>query len=212
MNKSTEDEAKILGKEKGRKVAPEGTDSIHRSNWMPKSHNGKSSVPYILHPKTIGHGENMAVREIWESGNYQGRDFATFSPKEAPSKYKLAQALACGLKATNATYSQHWQGMYLDWSMNQECRKIFETFQETPGGERFVNNAFATVVLVNTGYTGGFMDLMKNRRGPIPPSMGSLEHIDMGTFTWNLKAAAGAALGGQIGVNVIRRSLARDPL
>jgi hypothetical protein len=163
-----------------------------------------------LCPRTITHRQKAQIRKIWASSRYQGRDFSLFKVQEVPSKYKLSQVLACGLKAACATYSQHWQGMYFDWTFNEECGKAISMFGVMQGEERFVRNAFATVVLINTGYGGGFMEMLRLRRRPIPPSMKSLEQIDMGTFEHNLKCAVGAVLGGHIGVNAIRQSLARD--
>ena len=72
-----------------------------------------------------------------------------------------------------------------------------------------MKNAFATVVLFNTGYAGVFMDMLKLRRRLLPPSMESLENLDMGTFEHNLRSSVGAVLGGEYGVIVIRCSLAK---
>lgn len=200
----------VLGKAKGRRIACEGSPLVHRSEWFPACHPGKNEIPYILYPVSITREENRYIRHIWQSGDYSGKDFAPFMITEVPNKYKLGQILACGLKAACATYSQHWQGMYFDWTFNSQCKDAFLKLGEIRGNESFSENAFATVVLVNTGYRGVFMDLLELRRRPIPPSIISLEHIDMGTFEQNLKSAAGAVLGGRIGVNIIRRSLARE--
>jgi len=202
--------ADVLGKSKGRKVAPKGSSKVHRSQWMPDRHPGTCEVPYILYPTSVKLFENMEIRKIWDSNGYSGREFSPFEVSDVPNKFRLAQILACGLKATCATYSQHWKGMYFDWTFNEECQKAISKFNVIAKNERFVKNAFATVVLINTGYTGGFMDILKLRGRPIVPSMNSLENIDMGTFEHNLKSAVGAVLGGNIGVNVIKQSLAKD--
>ncbi len=203
------EKARVLGKPRGRKIAPEGSLEVHRSQWMPDRHPGTCEIPYILYPTSIKLFDNVKIREIWDSSDYQGKDFSPFEVTDVPNKYRLAQALACGLKAANATYSQHWKGMYFDWTFNEECQKAISKFRVMVNGERFVENAFATVVLINTGYTGGFMDILRLRHRPVLPSMKSLENIDMGTFEHNLKSAVGAVLGGHIGVNVIKLSLAK---
>jgi hypothetical protein len=200
----------IIGKVQGRKIAPEGTEDVHRSQWFPAEHPGTCEVPYILYPRSIATKENILIRKIWMSSHYLGNDFIPFEIAAVPNKYRLAQVLACGLKASNATYSQHWQGMYFDWTFNELIRKSLGKFNEMTHGERFVENAFATVVLLNTGYGGAFMDMLRLRRKPIPPSLLSLEQIDMGTFEHNMKCAVGAVLGGHIGVNVIRHSLSKE--
>ncbi len=200
----------VLGKSNGRKVAPEGSSEVHRSQWIAAAHPGKNEIPYLLNPVSVTKEENSYIRYIWRSSEYSGKNFAPFEITEVPNKYKLGQILACGIKAACATYSQHWQGMYFDWSYNSECKKAISKLKVLSEGESFSENAFATVVLINTGYRGVFMDLMSLRRRPIPPSIYSLEHIDMGTFEHNLKSAVGAVLGGHIGVNVIRRSLAKQ--
>lgn len=199
----------ILGKQKGRRIAAENTEEIHLSQWFPESHPGTCQIPYIVHPRSLSLPENYQIRRIWNSGSYQGRDFAPFDIKGIPGKFELAQLIVCGLKASVATYSQHWQGMYIDWTFNQEVKDALEQFGVMGGGERFVKNAFATVVIINTGYRGQFKDLMRFRRRPLPPSMESLEHIDMGTFIQNLNSAVGAVLGGEFGFNVIRESLSK---
>jgi hypothetical protein len=204
------DTSVIIGKEKGRQLAFEGTPGVHVSQWLPQSHPGNNEVPYILYPRSIKFWENIIIRKIWESSDYNGKHFVPFDISDVPSKYRLGQVLACGIKATCATYSQHWQGMYFDWTFNNQCREAFSQFKELKADERFVENAFATVVIMNTGYGGAFDDLLKLRRKPLPPSLSSLEHIDMGTFEHNLKCAVGSALGGNIGVNVIRQSLAKN--
>ncbi|MFY9399624.1 MAG: hypothetical protein WAR22_14800 [Desulfomonilia bacterium] len=197
----------VLGNELGRRIGPEGCPDVHHSQWFPKRHPSTCEIPYLLFPRSITERENHAIREIWSSSRYTGKDFAPFDVSEVPNKYRLGQVLACGLKASCATYSQHWQGMYFDWTFNSECREAFERMNVHKAGERFSENAFATVVLVNTGYRGVFMDVLSLRRKPIPPSIYSLENLDMGTFEHNLKAAVGAVLGGSIGVNVIKYSL-----
>lgn len=197
----------VLGNELGRKIGPEGIPDVHRSQWFPESHPRTCEIPYLLFPTSISEHQNRAIREIWDSSLYNGKDFAPFDIREVPNKFRLGQVLACGLKATCATYSQHWQGMYFDWTFNSECREAFARMNVHKAGERFSENAFATVVLVNTGYQGVFMDVLSLRRKPIPPSIYSLENLDMGTFEHNIKAAAGAVLGGAIGVNVIKYSL-----
>lgn len=204
------DTSVIIGKEKGRLVAREGTAGIHVSQWVPKLHPGNNEVPYILYPRSVKFSENIKIRKIWESSDCNGKHFVPFDVSDVPGKYKLGQVLACGIKATCATYSQHWQGMYFDWTFNNQCREAVSQFKEFNANERFVENAFATVVIMNTGYGGAFDDLLRLRRRPLPPSLSSLEHIDMGTFEHNLKCAVGAVLGGNIGVNVIRQSLAGD--
>ena len=198
-----------MGNEKGRIVAPEGTNSVHQSQWYPEKHPGRSQVPFLLHPRSISLVNNIQIRNIWQSSDYQGHDFTPFEISHIPNKSKLAQVLACGLKASVATYSQHWQGMYFDWSLNGDIEEAFSRLKVKAAGERLVRNAFATVVLFNTGYGGMFMDLLRSRRKPLPPSMESLENIDMGTFEHNLKSAVGAVLGGHVGVNIIRQSLSR---
>ena len=200
----------IMGKVRGRKIAPEGTEDVHRSQWVPDEHPGTCEVPYILYPRSIATKENILIRKIWMSSHYSGKDFIPFEITSVPNKYRLAQVLACGLKASNATYSQHWQGMYFDWTFNELIRKALGRFTVLSRGERFIDNAFATVVLLNTGYGGAFMDMLRLRRRPIPPSLLSLEQIDMGTFEHNMKCAVGAVLGGHIGVNVIRHSLSKE--
>lgn len=200
----------ILGKSKGRKVAVEGSSKVHRSQWMPDRHPGTCEVPYILHPTSVKLFENMEIRRIWDSSDYSGKDFSPFEVTDVPNKFRLAQVLACGLKAACATYSQHWEGMYFDWTFNDKCQTAISKFGVMANNERFVKNAFATVVLISTGYSGGFMDILRLRHKPIVPSMNSLENIDMGTFEHNLKSAIGAVLGGHIGVNVIKQSLAKS--
>ncbi len=200
----------IIGKVRGRKIAPEGTADVHRSQWVPAEHPGTCEVPYILYPRSIATKENILIRKIWMSSHYSGKDFIPFEITAVPNKYRLAQVLACGLKASNATYSQHWQGMYFDWTFNELIKKALGKFNELSHGEGFIENAFATVVLLNTGYGGAFMDMLRLRRRPIPPSLLSLEQIDMGTFEHNMKCAVGAVLGGTIGVNVIRHSLSKE--
>jgi len=197
----------VLGNEKGRKIGPEGSPDVHRSQWYPLSHPRTSEIPYLLYPTRITKEQNDAIRKIWDSGLYGGKDFAPFDIREVPNKYRLGQVLSCGLKATCATYSQHWQGMYFDWTFNSECREAFSRMNVKKAGERFSENAFATVVMINTGYKGVFMDILSLRRKPIPPSVYSLENLDMGTFEQNIKSAVGAVLGGGIGVNVIKYSL-----
>lgn len=209
MSVRHEKDSPLLGKERGRKIGPEGTADVHRSQWYPEEHPGTCEVPYILFPRSITTQENILIRKIWKSSHYSGRDFIPFDITDVPNKYQLAQVLACGLKASNATYSQHWQGMYFDWTFNEEMRRILN-LMEMERGERFVDNAFATVVLINTGYGGAFMEMLRLRRRLIPPSLLSLEQIDMGTFEHNIKCAVGAVLGGNIGVNVIRHSLSRN--
>ena len=164
----------------------------------------------MLYPRSVNYSENIKIRKIWGSSDYNGKQFFPFDISDVPSKYKLGQVLACGIKATCATYSQHWQGMYFDWTFNKQCKEAVSQFKEFKANEKFLDNAFATVVIMNTGYKGAFDDLLRLRRKPIPPSLSSLEHIDMGTFEHNLKCAVGAVLGGNIGVNVIRQSLAGD--
>ena len=209
MNENKENTV-VLGKENGRKLGFEGNSEVHRSQWMPASHPGTNEIPYLLYPTSISVEENSYIRYIWRSSDYSGKNFAPFELAEVPNKYKLGQILACGIKATCATYSQHWQGMYFDWTFNSQCKEAISKLKVLSADETFSENAFATVVLINTGYQGVFMDLLTLRRRPIPPSIYSLEHIDMGTFENNLKSAVGAVLGGHIGVNVIRRSLAKD--
>ncbi|MBN1637073.1 MAG: hypothetical protein JW920_11190 [Deltaproteobacteria bacterium] len=210
MKKTESDINNILGKKNGRKIAPEGTADIHKTQWMPETHPGTSEVPYLFYPRSITRLQNIWIRKIWAASEYPGKDFAPFEINDVPSKYKLGQVLACGIKAACATYSQHWQGMYFDWTFNSQCEKAIAKLKVMKNNERLVKNAFATVVLVNTGYDGMFMDMLRLRRGPIPPSMHSLEQVDMGTFEHNLKCAVGAALGGHIGVNVIRHSLSKE--
>ncbi|TAL38996.1 MAG: hypothetical protein EPN93_02660 [Spirochaetes bacterium] len=200
----------IWGKEKGRKIAIRGTDVVHPSQWVSGEHPGTCQVPYILNPRSLSHHENLAIRRIWRSSDYSGKNFSLFNITDVPSKYKLAQVLACGLKATNATYSQHWEGLYFDWTFNERMKAIVNEFKLFRQGERFVDNAFATIVLLNTGYSGPFMQMLNLRRKPMPPSMLTLEQIDMGTFEHNIRAAIGGVLGGAIGANVIRHSLARE--
>jgi len=200
----------ILGKGKGRRIAPHGTHGVHPSQWYPAAHPGRSQVPYLLNPISISRLTNAQIRTIWHSSDYQGHDFSPFDISLIPNKFRLAQVLACGLKASVATYSQHWQGMYCDWTFNAHVAKALSLFGDMAGGERFVKNAFATVMLFNTGYGGVFMDMLRNRRRRLPPSMESLENLDMGTFENNLRSAIGAVLGGEYGVNVIRRSLAKE--
>ncbi len=200
----------ILGKPKGRIVSPEGTEGIHRSQWYPEKHPGNCQIPFILYPLNITEEENRAIREIWGSGQYNGREFTSFEITDIPSKYSLAQVISCGLKAANATYSQHWQGMYFDWTFNKDIFEIIGSFNRMVKNEKLVENAFATVILINTGYRGAFVDMLKLRRKPIPPSLLSLEQIDMGTFESNIKSAIGGVLGGHIGVNVIKHSLSTD--
>ena len=200
----------ILGNAKGRRIGPQGTESVHPSQWYPAAHPGRSQVPYLLRPISISRLTNAQIHKIWRSSDYQGHDFSPFDVSLIPNKYRLAQVLACGLKASVATYSQHWQGMYCDWTFNAHIAKALSLCGSMEGGERFVKNAFATVMLFNTGYGGVFMDMLKNRRRRLPPSMESLENLDMGTFENNLRSAIGAVLGGQYGVNVIRRSLAKN--
>ena len=115
----------VLGNEKGRKIGPEGSPDVHRSQWYPLSHPRTSEIPYLLYPTRITQEQNDAIRKIWDSGLYGGKDFAPFDIREVPNKYRLGQVLSCGLKATCATYSQHWQGMYFDWTFNSECREAF---------------------------------------------------------------------------------------
>ena len=43
----------IMGNSKGRVIAPEGTEEVHRSQWYPEKHPGRSQVPYLLHPKSV---------------------------------------------------------------------------------------------------------------------------------------------------------------
>ncbi|MFY9112174.1 MAG: hypothetical protein WAP34_09565 [Desulfomonilia bacterium] len=200
----------IMGNSKGRVIAPEGTEEVHRSQWYPEKHPGRSQVPYLLHPKSVSLMTNGLIRKIWRSSDYQGRDFAPFEITQVPNKYRLAQVLACGLKAAVATYSQHWQGMYFDWSLNSQIEEACSKMDTFTASERYVKNAFATVVLFNTGYKGVFMDMLRYRRRPVPPSMESLENIDMGTFECNLKSAIGAVLGGHVGVNVIKHTLSQE--
>ncbi len=199
-----------LGKSNGRKIGVEGCPEVHRSQWFPQSHPGTSEVPYLLYPTNITPEQNLAIRKVWSSGHYSGKDFAPFDVSEVPNKYKLGQVLACGLKATCATYSQHWQGMYFDWTFNSTCRDAFDGMSVKMADERFSENAFATVILINTGYKGVFMDILSLRRKPIPPSIYSLENLDMGTFEQNIKSAVCAVLGGGIGVNVIKYSLSNE--
>ncbi len=206
----TESHEDVLGREYGRRIAPEGTEGVHRSQMFPGKHPGTCQVPFMLYPRNLSTGENAAIRTIWKSSNYFGRDFMPFEITSVPSKYLLAQVLACGLKAANATYSQHWEGMYFDWTLNEKVKKIINGFPVMPREERFVNNAFATVVLLNTGYGGHFMEMLKLRRRPIPPSMQSLEQIDMGTFEHNIRAAVGAVLGGEFGVNAVKHAFSKD--
>jgi hypothetical protein len=206
----TFEKSKVLGNEKGRRIGVEGTADVHRSQWVPREHPGTCQVPFLLYPLSVSHRENMVIRRIWKSSHYYGQDFTPFEITDVPDKHRLAQVLACGLKATNATYSQHWEGMYFDWTFNGNMREIIDEFSEMSGEERFVDNAFATVVLMNTGYGGPFMDMLRFRRMPIPPSMLSLEQIDMGTFEHNIKAAIGSVLGGAVGVNIIRHSLGAE--
>jgi len=197
----------IWGKRDGRKIAAEGSSEVHRSQWYPGCHPGRSQVPYLLYPRSISNLTNALIRGVWQSGDYQGRDFIPFELTSVPNKFKLAQVLACGLKATVATYSQHWQGMYFDWTFNNRIEDAFSKLEVNASGERFVKNAFATVVLFNTGYAGVFMDMLRLRRKLLPPSLMSLENLDMGTFECNLRSAIGAVLGGHVGVNVIKQSL-----
>ncbi|MFA5653651.1 MAG: hypothetical protein WDA72_06035 [Desulfomonilia bacterium] len=206
MNK---EETGIFGKAKGRQVGPQGTDSVHASQQYPATHPGRSQVPFLRSPRAITGHMNAGIRAIWHASDYQGKDFSPFEVSSIPNKYKLAQVLACGLKAAVATYSQHWQGMYLDWTFNHHIEGAFSKFGTMANSERFVKNAFATVVLFNTGYAGVFVDMLKNRRRLLPPSMESLENLDMGTFEHNLRSSVGAVLGGDYGVNVIRCSLAK---
>jgi hypothetical protein len=207
---SKEKKTVIFGNTQGRIIAPEGTEGVHLSQWYPDKHPGRSQVPYLLWPKSIPLRINTKIRKIWQSSDYPGKDFVPFETSSVPNKFKLAQVLACGLKATVATYSQHWQGMYFDWSLNTRVEEAFSKMKVKVAGERFVKNAFATVVLFSTGYRGVFMEVLRNRRKPLPPSMESLECIDMGTFECNLKSAVGAVLGGHVGVNVIRQSLSKE--
>jgi len=200
----------ILGNVRGRRIGPQGSDNVHPSQCYPAVHPGRSQVPYLLRPLSISRLTNATIRNIWHSSDYQGHDFSPFDVSLIPNKYRLARVLACGLKASVATYSQHWQGMYCDWTFNAHIAKAISLCGSMAEGERFVKNAFATVILFNTGYGGVFMDMLKNRRRRLPPSMQSLENLDMGTFENNLRSAIGAVLGGQYGVNVIRRSLAKD--
>jgi hypothetical protein len=200
----------VYGKKNGRKIAPENNNMIHKSQWYPTQHPATSQVPYLLGPLSISSEENRKVREIWNAGMYQGKDFVIPEISQIPGKRKLAQVLACALKATCATYSQHWEGMYFDWTLNDEMERIFSVFAVMPDGERYVKNAFATAVLINTGYKGAFMDLLLWRRRPLPPSMMSLEHLDMGTFECNLRNAICAVLGGEYGVNIIRQSFSKE--
>ncbi len=205
-----QNESGVYGKQDGRKIALEGNAAVHRSQWYPESHPGTCEIPYLICPTSITEKQNQAVRHIWRSSFYKGKDFAPFNIKEMPNKYKLGQVLACGLKATCATYSQHWQGMYFDWTFNSECRDACAAMKVAKACERFAENAFATVVLINTGYKGDFMDILSLRQKPIPPSIRSLENLDMGTFEHNLINGIGAVLGGNIGVNVIRHSLCEE--
>ena len=200
----------VYGKKNGRKIAPENHNIIHKSQWYPQQHPATSQVPYLLYPLSISGEENRKIREIWNAGMYQGKDFVMPEIGQIPGKRKLAQVLACALKASCATYSQHWEGMYFDWTLNDEMERIFSNFTVMPGGERYVKNAFATAVLINTGYKGVFMDLLVWRRRPLPPSMMSLEHLDMGTFECNLRNAICAVLGGEYGVNIIRQSFSQE--
>jgi len=197
----------LPGKANGRRIAVQGTPDIHRAQQYPIEHPGTSQVPFLVNPISITNRDNLIIRRVWRSSHYYGKDFSPFEISDVPSKYRFAQVLACGLKATNATYSQHWEGMYFDWSFNSEISEIVSSFKKMSNDERFVDNAFATVVLMNTGYRGPFMEMLKLRRKPIPPSMMSLEQVDMGTFEHNLKAAIGSVLGGDIGANIIKHSL-----
>ncbi len=203
-------ESGVYGKNDGRKIAREGNAAIHRSQWYPARHPGTCEIPYLICPTSITEKQNQAIRHIWRSSFYKGKDFAPFNIKETPNKYRLGQVLACGLKASCATYSQHWQGMYFDWTFNTECKEAFSKMKVVKACERFAENAFATVVLINTGYKGDFMDILGLRRKPIPPSVRSLENLDMGTFEHNLINGIGAVLGGNIGMNVIRHSLSEE--
>ncbi len=200
----------IFGKPNGRIIAAENNPNIHKSQWYPEKHPGTSQVPYLINQVSISEHENTMIREIWNASEYSSRDFSVFDIKDVPSKYRLAQVLACGLKATNATYSQHWQGMYFDWTCNSEVKDAIDLFGIMPGSESFVKNAISTVVLINTGYKGAFMNMLKWRRRPLPPSMLSLENIDMGTFENNLKSAICSVLGGEYGVNIIRRAFSDE--
>jgi hypothetical protein len=209
MKKSQEGDG-VLGKRNGRKVALDGHAGVHRSGWYPEKHPGTCEIPYLLYPLSITEKQNRGIRHIWRSSFYKGKDFAPFNVKEVPGKYALGQVLACGLKASNATYSQHWQGMYFDWTFNTECREAFSKMREAEACERFSENAFATVAIISTGYKGEFMDILNLRHKPVPPSISTLENLDMGTFEHNLMCAVGAVLGGHIGVNVISHSLSAD--
>ena len=199
----------VLGNKNGRRIGPQGSAAVHPSQWYPAEHPRTSNIPFLVSPRSITRIQAAGIRRIWQAHTYQGRDFCPFEVSSVPNKYRLAELIACGLKASCATYSQHWQGMYFDWTFNEELERALASFTNLPWGERFVQNAFATVVLFNTGYHGIFMDMLRLRRRRIPPSMDSLENIDMGTFEHNLKSAVGAVLGGNVGVNVIKRGLAR---
>jgi hypothetical protein len=208
--KRSQDSDGVLGKVNGRKIALDGHEGVHRSGWYPDRHPGTCEIPFLLYPLSITEKQNRAIRHVWRSSFYTGRDFAPFNVKEVPDKHLLGQVLACGLKASNATYSQHWQGMYFDWTFNSECREAFSLMREAEAHERFAENAFATVAIISTGYKGEFMDILSLRHKPVPPSMKTLENLDMGTFEHNLMCAVGAVLGGHIGVNVISHSFSED--
>ncbi len=206
----TEVKNEIFGNKNGRRVGPENCESVHKSQWYPEKHPGTCQVPYLSHQISINEDENKTIREIWNAGEYNAHNFSVFDINEVPSKYKLAQVLACGLKATNATYSQHWEGMYFDWTFNNEMKDAIDKLNTLKNNECYVENAFATVVLINTGYKGAFFDMLRWRRRPVPPSMYSLENIDMGTFECNLKNAVCSVLGGEFGVNIIRQSFSEE--
>ncbi len=93
----------ILGNAKGRRISPQGTESVHPSQWYPAAHPGRSQVPYLLYPISISRLTNAQIHKIWRSSDYQGHDFSPFDVSLIPNKYRLAQVLACGLKASVAT-------------------------------------------------------------------------------------------------------------
>ena len=122
------EETGIFGKAKGRRVGPHGTDSVHASQWYPAMHPGRSQVPFLRSPGDYRAHERSDPRDLARE-RLPEQGFSPFEVSSIPNKYKLAQVLACGLKAAVATYSQHWQGMYLDWTFNRQIEEAFSKFE-----------------------------------------------------------------------------------
>src|SRR5690554_4723208 len=43
----------VLGNDLGRKIGPEGSPEVHRSQWFPECHPRTCEIPYLLSPTSI---------------------------------------------------------------------------------------------------------------------------------------------------------------